>query len=46
MLAAFLGTCELLFSTVGRLKMTRPALPMEIRRSTRLKLEMLLMLHD
>jgi hypothetical protein len=35
-LAAFLGTCEFLLRTVGRVNMTSPALPIEIKRSTRL----------
>jgi len=35
MLAVFLGTWELLLKTVGKLKNARPALPIEIKRSTR-----------
>lgn len=34
MLAAFLGTWEFLFRTVGSVKRTSPALPIEINRST------------
>jgi len=34
MLAAFLGTCEFLFKTVGKVNTTSPALPIEIKRST------------
>ena len=33
-LVAFLGTWEFLFRTVGRVKKTSPALPIEINRST------------
>ncbi len=36
MLAVFRGTCELLFSAVGRAKNANPALPIEIRMSARL----------
>jgi hypothetical protein len=36
MLAVFLGTCEFLFNTVGRLNTASPALPIEIRTSTKL----------
>ena len=35
-LAAFLGTCDFLLITVGRVNTTSPALPIEIKRSTRL----------
>ncbi len=35
MLAVLLGTWELLLSTVGKAKKANPALPIEIRRSTR-----------
>jgi len=35
MLAVLLGTCELLLKTVGRLKTANPALPIEIKRSTK-----------
>ena len=35
-LAVFRGTCEFLFKTVGTLKTASPALPIEIRISTRL----------
>jgi hypothetical protein len=35
MLAALLGTWEFLLKTVGRENTTRPALPTEIRRSTK-----------
>ena len=38
MLAVFLGTWELLLRTVGKLKIARPALPIEINMSTNVNL--------
>ena len=35
MLAARLGTCEFLFRTVGNVKRTSPALPIDISKSTK-----------